>query len=100
MNEGEHAQMLAWYRESDPIFARHSSSLNNGEPGHTCVTYSEEERWLSMERGDVTVICNLGETERLFPIQEGRQVVLGSRGAPAVINGVVTLPANTVLDHR
>jgi maltooligosyltrehalose trehalohydrolase len=95
IDEGEHAQMLAWYRHLIHL-RRHSSSLNNGETGNTRVTYSEEERWLSMERGDITVTCNLGETERLFPIPEGRQVVLSSRGAPAVINGVATLPANTV----
>jgi maltooligosyltrehalose trehalohydrolase len=65
--EGEHAEMLDWYRQLIRL-RRKIPSLTNGEPGHTSVTYSEQDRWLSMERGDVTVSCNLGETDGLFPV--------------------------------
>jgi len=96
MNKGEHAQMLEWYRQLIHL-RRHSSSLNNGEPGHTRVTYSEQERWLSMERGDITVSCNLGESQRVFLMPEGGRVVMGSRGVPALTDGIVLLPADTVV---
>jgi maltooligosyltrehalose trehalohydrolase len=99
MNEGEHGQMLAWYRNLIHL-RRNSSSLNNGEPGHTRVTYSEQERWLSMDRGDISVSCNLGETEKLFPVPNGGRVVLSSRGSPVVIDGGVALPANSVVIIR
>jgi maltooligosyltrehalose trehalohydrolase len=96
VNEGEHAEMLAWYRQLIRL-RRQIPSLTDGEPGHTSATYSEQDRWLSMERGDVTVSCNLGETEGMFPVPEGGRVVLGSRGVPQVFDGAVMLPPNTVV---
>jgi maltooligosyltrehalose trehalohydrolase len=96
VNEGEHAEMLDWYRQLIRL-RRDSPSLIDGEPGHTSATFSELERWLSMERGEVTVSCNLGETEGLFPVPEGGRVVLGSRGIPPVLDGAIRLPPNTVV---
>ena len=95
-SDGEHAEMLDWYRQLIRL-RREIPSLTDGEPGHTSVTYSEHERWLSMERGDITVSCNLGETEETFPVPEGGRVVLGSRGVPLVLDGGVALPPNTVV---
>jgi maltooligosyltrehalose trehalohydrolase len=96
VNEGEHAEMLDWYRQLIHL-RRDKPSLTDGEPGHTCVTYSEEDGWLSMERGDVTVTCNLGETQEMFPVPEGGRVVMGSRGVPPVLDGAVLLPPNTMV---
>jgi maltooligosyltrehalose trehalohydrolase len=96
LNEGGHAEMLDWYRQLIRL-RRTEPSLANGEPGHTRVTFSEQDKWLSMERGDVTVSCNLGATDEKFPVPEGGRVVLGSRGIPPVLDGVVMLPPNTVL---
>ena len=50
-----------------------------------------------MERGQVTVSCNLGETDRTFLMPEGGRVVLGSRGEPLVLDGSVLVPQNTVV---
>jgi maltooligosyltrehalose trehalohydrolase len=88
--------MLAWYRELIR-FRRATPSLNNGQPGHTRVSYDQQEMWLSMERGDITVSCNLGETDRRFPVEVGGRVVLGSRGAVSVKDGAVTIPPNTAV---
>jgi maltooligosyltrehalose trehalohydrolase len=88
--------MLDWYRQLIRL-RREIPSLTDGEPGHTSVTYSEQDKWLSMERGDVTVSCNLGETEGAFPVPEGGLVVLGSRGLPLILDNVVMLPPNTVV---
>jgi maltooligosyltrehalose trehalohydrolase len=99
VSDGEHAEMLVWYRELIQL-RRTTPSLNNGEPGQTRVSYDQQERWLSMERGDVTVICNLGETGRRFPVAVGSRVILGSREAMTVKDGAVTLPRNTVVIIR
>jgi maltooligosyltrehalose trehalohydrolase len=96
VNEGEHAEMLDWYRQLIRL-RRDSKSLIDGEPGHTSATFSELERWLSMERGDITVSCNLGETEATFSVPEGGHVILGSRGVPLLLDGAVMLPLDTVV---
>jgi maltooligosyltrehalose trehalohydrolase len=88
--------MLDWYRELIRL-RRANPSLADGEPGHTSVTYSEQEKWLSMERGDVTVSCNLGDTDGMFPVPEGGRVLLCSRGVPPVLDGAILLPPNTVV---
>ena len=94
--EGEHAEMLDWYRRLICL-RRETPSLSDGEPGHTSVTCSEHEKWLSMKRGDITVSCNLGETEKALPVPEDGQVVLCSGGVPLVRGGSVWLPPNTVV---
>ena len=91
---GEHAEMLAWYRQLIRL-RRAAAALNNGEPGQTRVFY--QERWFSMERGDLTVSCNLGETARRFPVGVGSRVVLSSRGAVTVTDGAVMLPPDTAV---
>jgi maltooligosyltrehalose trehalohydrolase len=96
VNEGEHAEMRDWYRQLIRL-RRDIPSLTDGEPGHARVTYSEEDRWLSMERGGITVSCNLGETQKTFLVPEGGRVVLGSRGVPPVLGGAVLLPPHTVV---
>jgi maltooligosyltrehalose trehalohydrolase len=61
MKEGSHAEMLDWCRRLIAL-RRGSASLNNGEPGHVKVSFSEKERWLVMDRGTMKVALNLGHT--------------------------------------
>jgi maltooligosyltrehalose trehalohydrolase len=95
VRKGEHAEILGWYRELIRL-RRQTPSLNNGEPGQTRVFYNPQQKCFSMERGAVTVSCNLGETARLFPVPGDARVVMGSRGELPQKNGAVTLPPNTV----
>ena len=60
VHEGRHAEMLTWY--TNLIHLRRSSpSLNDGDMGHVHVAFDETKRWLTMERGSVIVLCNLGD---------------------------------------
>jgi maltooligosyltrehalose trehalohydrolase len=99
LDEGKHADMLDWYRALICL-RREVTSLSDGEPGHTRFLHSNEEMWFSMERGDVTVNCNLGATERQFAVPPDRQIVLGSRGISPVNDGVTTLPPDTLIVLR
>ena len=75
---------------------RETPCLNDGELGHTRVSYDERQKWLRMERGRVTVMFNLGANEHRFPVGDGDNVALASRQGIAVKNGVVSLPAESV----
>jgi len=97
--EGDHAEMLDWYRALIRL-RRSLTSLNDGEPGHTRVRFSDEEMWFSMERGDVTVTCNLAATERQFAVTPDSQLLLGSREVGSVNDGVMTLPPDTLIVIR
>ncbi len=95
VHEGRHAEMSSWYRTL--IHLRHASpSLKDGEPGQTKVSFDEAQRWLVMERGLVTVMCNLG-TERI-ELKNARRLplLLASRDDVGAEEGVVRLPPDTV----
>jgi maltooligosyltrehalose trehalohydrolase len=93
---GGHEAMLEWYRKL--IALRHgSASLNDGTPGQTKASFDEDERSLVMERGAMTVMCNLGsgtvelENSRLLPL------LLASRADVEMEGYRVVLPPNTLV---
>lgn len=61
VSQNGHAEMLDWCRRLI-AFRRGSRDLNDGEPGHLKVTFSEAQKWLTMDRGRTRVLLNLGET--------------------------------------
>jgi maltooligosyltrehalose trehalohydrolase len=74
--EGAHAEMLDWCRRL--IAFRHKNpSLTDGELGQTQVEFSEELRWLVMDRGSVRVILNLGNNSLKLPL-DGYKLQLAS----------------------
>jgi maltooligosyltrehalose trehalohydrolase len=96
LHEREHQEMLDWYRELIRL-RRNLFSLKDGRPGHTRISYSEEEKWFSMERGDISVCVNLGAEEHRFQMLKDAQIFLGSGGVVAEKGGVVSLPRDTVV---
>lgn len=95
MNQGEHAEMLAWYRSLIGL-RRSTPDLNCGEPGHTRVTYDERDKWLAMERGAIYVCCNLGTSPRGFAIKPGAELALASRAGLRLDGGTLELPPYTI----
>jgi maltooligosyltrehalose trehalohydrolase len=95
VHERQHEEMLQWYRRLIAL-RRGSSSLNDGTPGQTKASSDEEKRWLVMERGSVTVMCNLG-TEPVELENTGKlPLVLASRSDIAVAGDKVILPPDTL----
>jgi maltooligosyltrehalose trehalohydrolase len=92
---GKHGEMLDWYRELIRL-RRTTPPLNDGEPGHTRVQFDEAKNWFSMERGNVTLTCNLDEDDLRVPVPEGRKLVLSSKGNASVTNGEVMLAKDSV----
>jgi maltooligosyltrehalose trehalohydrolase len=91
-----HAQMLAWYRELIRL-RRSTPCLNNGEPRHLRVFYNERETWIRVERGTITVICNLGTENRQFLLPKHGRIVLRSRAGVQIDDGAVSLPPDSVV---
>lgn len=95
LHEGEHGEMFEWYCRLIHL-RRGSASLQDGTPAQTKVTFDEEARWLIMERGAVTVICNLGDSTREFPDTERLSVLLCSRPECERADGRLSLPPYSV----
>jgi maltooligosyltrehalose trehalohydrolase len=83
--ETPHREMLNWYRDLIALRPR-----LRGEPR---VTFSESARWLRMDRGDVSVICNQGPG----PYATGLRGTLLLASRPEVLfgDGSVVLPPDS-----
>lgn len=90
-----HADMLAWYKQLIQL-RRSSPSLNDGDMGHVRVAFDEALRWLRMERGLVTVLCNLGDEAVELDNPAGLPLLLASRADVRAGERKISLPPNTL----
>ncbi|MEV3904431.1 malto-oligosyltrehalose trehalohydrolase [Mycobacterium sp. NPDC050551] len=91
VTDGDHARMLAVYREL--IALRHREpDLADPWLDHLRVDYDEEQRWLVMHRGAFAVACNLGADPVSVPV--AGEVVL-SWDEPAVEGEATRLPGHS-----
>ena len=95
LHSGAHAEMLAWYKQLIQL-RRSSPSLNDGDMGHIRVLFDEERRWLRMERGLVTVLCNLGDEAAELDNAARLPLLLASRPDVRAVEAKVTLPPYTL----
>lgn len=99
IHQGQHAEMLAWYR--DLIELRRSiPDLNDSEPGHAQVRWDEERKWIEMERGCIHLVCNLSSMTQSHSIPNGAGIVLSSREKVTKDKGLLQLLPNTVVVLR
>jgi len=96
IDQGGHKEMLQWYRSLIHL-RRRSISLNDGDMGHTKIRYSEEKRWLAMDRGGVQVLVNLGHEDANFDLPEAFRIALVSREGLHSNAGTIVLPPNTLM---
>ena len=94
--ESAHKEMLVWYRGLVQL-RRSNSCLNNGEPGNTVVTFSEEQKWLCMRRGSIVVACNLASTGQSISVAPTAELLLVSRRDVAVAGETISLPPDSVV---
>jgi maltooligosyltrehalose trehalohydrolase len=92
---GDHARMLAWYRDLIGL-RRSTAALNNGEAGNTRAAFDEKEKWITFKRGEILVLCNLGEREREFPVPPNSTLLLASVPGAAIQNGGIQLAPDGV----
>jgi maltooligosyltrehalose trehalohydrolase len=93
--ETQHAQMQKWYRGLIDL-RRSTPCLNDGEPGNARVTFNETDKSLSMQRGQIQLHCNLGETDRQFEVSEGTKLVMASRESICIEDRRLSLPPDTI----
>jgi maltooligosyltrehalose trehalohydrolase len=91
LSQEPHARLLDWHRRLIAL----RRSLPPVDFDDVDVRYDEDERWLVLHRGPVSVVCNLsGERRRVLGLDG--DLLLASDAAVAVGNDSVTLPAESV----
>ena len=92
VHEGEHEGMYQWVKELIRI-RRTSICLNDGDRGHLRVTFSEPDRSLRMDRGQVSVVMNFGKKPVSFDVSAGHRLLLALEPElTKVEDGKVSLP--------
>jgi maltooligosyltrehalose trehalohydrolase len=82
LNDASHAELLAWHR--DLIALRRSEpALRDGDLGRIFVDHDEDERWLTMHRGDLVIAVNFADEARSFR-EIASDVILASSEPVAV----------------
>jgi maltooligosyltrehalose trehalohydrolase len=90
-------QMLAWH-QSLIALRRRLASLTDGKMDRVSVLYDETDRWLTMVRGPVLVVCNFAEAPRIITCAaaKGKTMALSSEDGFVVQNTTLMLPAKSV----
>ncbi len=93
--EGEHADMLHWYRSLITL-RREQSALTCGELQRVQVSFDESQKWLWMSRGPIEVVFNAGTSEVSLPVVHHYETLLASAPEVACDLDRVCLPAGSV----
>ena len=91
VHEGKHAEMLEWTRQLIHL-RRTTIALNDGDINHMQVQFDAEKRWLTMERGSVRTLLNIGSQPVQFKLKDGERLHLRSREDVAIGCGSIALP--------
>ncbi|MGH2749264.1 MAG: malto-oligosyltrehalose trehalohydrolase [Actinomycetota bacterium] len=96
-NREPHAELLDWHRKLIAL-RRSNPALLDGDLGSVVVRFDEDPRWLVVERGPVTIACNLGTkpVEIELPSERRTSMLLTSAHEPGAEDGVIRLPAESV----
>ncbi len=93
-----HAEVLAWYRQLLAL-RRRVPALTDGRLERVRVSYDAtdlDRPWLSVQRGSLTVVVNLGTTDRQLRVLPGERIAIASDPAVTLADAALTLPPDTV----
>lgn len=95
LQEHDHRGMLAWYRALIQL-RKKMPDLSVGAPGNVKVTFDEDRKWLRMERGAITALCNLGLDECALPVSPSSILELSSSASIRLHQSQIHLPVNSI----
>lgn len=95
-----HADFFVWYRALIRL-RRVTPALTDGRLDRVQVRYDEAARWLVLERGPISVVCNFGGERRQIPLAGGVQrILLASADGLEPGADSIGLPAESVAITR
>ena len=76
---GVHQELFDWHRRLIAL-RRSEGALSSGTFDDVHVRYDEDERWLVLSRGELSIVCNFAAEPRRIPWIEGRTVLASDAG--------------------
>lgn len=94
---GLHADMLGLYRQLAKL-RRDRADLTDPRLHRVRTSHDDDERWLTITRGDVRILVNLADTPRRVPLPGGPGPILLATTPGTVFDaGAAELPANSAV---
>jgi maltooligosyltrehalose trehalohydrolase len=91
-----HAEMLEWHKRLIRL-RRQEPSLSDGDLKSVRVRLDEERRWFVLERGPITVACNLSRECQGLPMRAGEcELLLASEAGIDLTDRHADLPPDSV----
>ncbi len=91
-----HADILEWHRRLIQL-RRSESSLADGEMKSVQTRFDENQRWLTVVRGEITVACNFSNQQQAVPLPAvDQQILMVSETGIKTSGGTVNLPPDSV----
>jgi maltooligosyltrehalose trehalohydrolase len=98
LGAASHADMLDWYRQLIRL-RRQTNAFTDGRMDLVDTAFDEAQGWLVVERGPMTIVCNLSASPRVVTLRPGRptQVYLHSKGGFSLQERDLSLPPDSVV---
>ena len=90
-DSGDHARLLDLYRQLAQL-RRSTEELTDPSFRSLAATFSDEAHWFRLDRGDVSVMFNLGADQLTLPLTGPAELLLATDDAVAVTGTGVSLP--------
>lgn len=87
-SEPAHARMLQWY-QSLIALRTERPSLRDGRVAATTVTHDLDQQWIVIDRGELSVVVNLGD-DQIVPTRAAELVVLSNDDACEIVPALET----------
>jgi maltooligosyltrehalose trehalohydrolase len=101
LSRAPHAEILEWHKRLIQL-RRKESSLADGELKLVQTRFDENQHWLVIERGAVTVACNLSNEQQPLPTSAGDSQILMASDTAITISGnqVILSPESVAILKR
>lgn len=94
--ETSHAELLDWHKKLIHL-RRTEADLKDGQMAGLRTRFDEKDRWLVIERGAITVACNVAAGPLIIPLPAGTQrILLASENSVKISGGQLELPPDSV----
>jgi maltooligosyltrehalose trehalohydrolase len=96
ISKSSHADLFDWHKKLIRL-RRNEPDLSDGNLEQVRTNYHEQNRWLVLERGRISVVCNFAPRPCRIPVRTGGQsVLLASEGDIHIADGFANFPAESV----
>lgn len=95
ISQPPHAEILDWHKKLIQL-RRREPDLSDGDLKNVRVNFDENHRWLVLERGRVSIVCNFASQAQRVRLRSGQQQILIASAEIHLADGFADCPPESV----